>query len=88
MADLMKLTLVEVDKVVRELIAESEEGILDPRTRMQITDELSRRCEVIGRIWDRTMGCDVTRGPERRYGTRNRKSMFYKLRKAVGFSYP
>lgn len=88
MAELSVLTLREIRGVIKELIAESDEGVLDSTTRMRITDELDERVDAMGRIWDLAVGCDPNRGPERRYGTRNRRSMTYKLRKAVGFSYP
>lgn len=54
----------------------------------QIIDRLSSLCWSIGLLWDKVAGIDPHKGPDRIYGTRNRRSKTYKLRKAAGYSYP
>ena len=58
--------------------------------RMIVNDRLGNLAWGIGRLLDRTHDIDPlkTRGALPRYGTPNKRSYTYKLRKAVGFSYP
>ena len=70
---------------LQELEAESSANSI---SKEEIIGDLSRALWQIGIFWDKTTGVDVLKGSPAQYGTANRRSMTYKLRKIAGFSYP
>jgi len=82
MTDIEKMNLDEIRAFVYDDLEKAQ------RHEHEVKDRLYSFCWDIGILHDRVGGVDSTAGPESRYGTRNRKSMTYKLRKAIGYSYP
>jgi len=53
-----------------------------------LADALTSRGWQMAGALDKINDIDPENGPERRYGTPNRRSFTYKIRKALGYSYP
>jgi len=73
-------------KELAELIRGMENP--DPMELGEVNDKLCSLAWQIAGLLDRTHGIDPDKGRPIAYGTRNRKSYTYKVRKAVGYSYP
>lgn len=83
MIDLRKCTIEELRTFMLKHTTLTDEE------RMAITDNLDDYICTIGFLYDRATGTDPRKGKARAvYGTRNRRSMTYKLRKAAGYTYP
>lgn len=80
-----EITNMTVNELALFVLEHPEES---QRREGEIKDALSGLCWKIGLVWDALDGTDVREGPERRFGSRNHKSMTYKLRKVAGYSYP
>jgi len=63
---------------------------LSEQDRLAVDDKLGSLAWSIGRALDKTHGIDPfkCRGARPAHGTPNKRSYTYKVRKAVGYSYP
>jgi hypothetical protein len=79
------MSFEEVRKFARNSRELSE---LSDGERMQLEDTIAGFGVAVGYMLDKVKGIDPYAGKPRRYGTTNRRSYAYKLRKALGYTYP
>lgn len=77
-------------KTIKDMVYGSDLELLTQEEKMHIIDFLGSLLWDIGCVWDKTKGVDPRKGPyaDSYGGTRNHRSMTYKLRKIAGYSYP
>ena len=90
--DKVDIRLMKLEQIAEFVLSKSQDGTihtieLEYDEREAVTDRLGDLAAYIGKIWDAAEGTDPRAGKSG-YGTPNRRSMTYKLRKAAGFSYP
>jgi hypothetical protein len=86
----MARELIEITTEINSLLAEHD-GKIPEQDRMRIEDELSGIMWTCARFLDKAKGIDPYKEPRsgpRPYGTQNHRSYTYKVRKALGYSYP
>jgi len=86
----MTRELVEITTEINTLLAEHN-GKIPEHDRVRIEDELTGIAWTCARFLDIVKGIDPHEEPKsgRRYfGTQNHRSFTYKVRKALGYSYP
>jgi len=85
--DLKDKTPQELAAIIDRLEAENA-GLIPEAERLELEDAITNRAWTYARLLDRVKGIDSRKGPPTSYGTPNRKSYTYKVRKALGYSYP
>ncbi len=79
-----------VEEAILSLIEDGELDDLTTYQRVDLVDELAGVAVRIARYIDKVKGVDPDRcyGPCPRLGTHNHRSMTYKMRKLLNYSYP
>jgi len=84
----MSRPLTEIAAEIDRLLAEND-GKIPELDRMRIEDELTNKAWTCARLLDRAKGIDPLKGDNGySLGTPNHRSFTYKVRKALGYSYP